>query len=62
MVDDSLHREDGAEDVIPDLARYAEAELKVLVMMRKMVFLHLSHVFWQLRVVQSVVHTVVQHV
>lgn len=40
----SLHGQDGGEDVVPHLARHAESEVEVLVMMRQMVLLHLTHV------------------
>lgn len=40
----SLGDKNGVEDVVPDLAGHPEAEIEVLVVVRKMVLLHLVDV------------------
>jgi len=57
-----LHGQDGAKGVIPNFARHAEAELEVLVVVCEVVLLHLPHVLRELRVVESVMHAVVQDI
>ena len=49
-----LNREHSVEDVVPNLACESEAEVKVLVMVSKVVFLHLLRIRWESRVVKAV--------
>ena len=49
-----LQGNDGVEDVVPDLARHAEPEVEVLVVVGKMVLLHLL----QMRRKAGVMHAV----
>jgi len=58
----TLNGEHGVEHHIPYLAGHSEPELKVLIVVSEMIFLHCTHVRWQLRVVQSVMHAVIQDV
>jgi len=51
--------EDCVENNIPNFTGNAKTKLKVLIVMSKMVFLHGLHIGRELRVVQSVVHTVI---
>jgi len=55
-------RKDSPKDIIPDLGSNAETELEVLVMMSEMVFFHFGEVLRELRVMQCVVHAIVQDV
>ena len=58
----ALDHKDGVEDVIPDFAGDPETEIEVLVVVREMVLLHLPHVLRQFRVVEGVMHAVVQYI
>ena len=73
-----LDDEDGVEDVVPDLAGHAKAEVKVLVVMCQMILLHVSEMGRQARVMHAsegisiswgiettnlrIMHAVVQHI
>ena len=50
----NLDGQNGVEDIIPDFASYAKAEVEVLVVVGEMVLLHLAHVLWQLRVMKAI--------
>ena len=50
----SLDDKNGVEDVVPDLAGHAEAEVEVLVVVREVVLLHLVDICWQTCVVEAV--------
>jgi len=57
-----LNREHGVKYHIPYLTGHSESELEVLIVVSEMILLHCSQVRWKLRVVQGVVHAVVQNI
>ncbi len=49
-----LNGQNGVEDVVPELARHAEGEVEVLVVVREMILLQLANVGRESRVMEAV--------
>lgn len=58
----NLKLEYGVENVVPKFARDAETRVEILVVVCKVVLLHFGEVRWKLRVVQRIVHAIIQPV
>lgn len=58
----NLDGKDGVEYIIPDFRGNTKAEIKVLVMMGKVVLFHFFHVLREFRVMQRIVHAVIENV
>jgi len=58
----TLNGEHGVEYHVPYPASHPKPKFEILIVVSKVIFFHRPHVCWKLRVVQGIVHAVIQNV